>query len=155
MRSYLLWLVTVIFVCSIGHAGDIDWKHLLAETAISLPQLVLRAGIKIPIHGHFCGPNHGDQSLEPTDGLDAACKRHDACYQMRPEGLENDCACDAQLLDEVEEFLAVETSGFKHAHLAGIATFMYFSLSSCYCTKDDGSVALLKRATRKKKASCV
>lgn len=47
-------------------------------------------------HGNFCGHgNRGD--VEPIDALDAACKRHDDCYDRAQR---RSCACDRTLKQE-------------------------------------------------------
>ncbi|KAB1076162.1 hypothetical protein [Methylobacterium planeticum] len=50
-------------------------------------------------HGNYCGP--GDRGLDadgqaraPVDALDAACQRHDACYD---EARSRSCGCDRTL----------------------------------------------------------
>ncbi len=54
----------------------------------------------IPVHGNYCGIGHsgGPNALPPTDQLDAACARHDACvgYQGRFS-----CGCDIGFMQEL------------------------------------------------------
>lgn len=45
-------------------------------------------------HGNYCGKGQRGEGLPPTDDLDAACMRHDACYDTAGY---NSCACDATL----------------------------------------------------------
>lgn len=47
-------------------------------------------------HGNFCGPGDQGADSEPTDVLDAACRRHDVCY----DETERSCDCDATLRRE-------------------------------------------------------
>lgn len=48
-------------------------------------------------HGNYCGRGNRGPGVPPTDELDAACMRHDACYDQagRPS-----CRCDAELRRE-------------------------------------------------------
>jgi hypothetical protein len=48
-------------------------------------------------HGNYCGKGQRGEGLPPTDGLDAACMRHDACYDTAGY---HSCACDAALKRE-------------------------------------------------------
>lgn len=49
-------------------------------------------------HGNFCGYGSRVGALEPTDDLDAACKRHDECYEAAGQRA---CACDRDLRRDV------------------------------------------------------
>ena len=49
-------------------------------------------------HGNYCGPGDRGRGKPGIDALDEACRRHDACYDAA--GI-RDCACDAQLKQEV------------------------------------------------------
>lgn len=48
-------------------------------------------------HGNYCGVGQRGEGLPPTDALDAACMRHDACYDSA--GYKS-CACDVTLKRE-------------------------------------------------------
>jgi len=48
-------------------------------------------------HGNYCGKGQRGEGLPPTDDLDAACMRHDACYDTAGY---SSCACDATLKRE-------------------------------------------------------
>ena len=48
-------------------------------------------------HGNYCGKGQRGEGLPPTDDLDAACMRHDACYDTAGY---RSCACDAALKRE-------------------------------------------------------
>lgn len=48
-------------------------------------------------HGNYCGKGQRGEGLPPTDDLDAACMRHDACYDTAGY---NSCACDTTLKRE-------------------------------------------------------
>lgn len=45
-------------------------------------------------HGNYCGAGQRGEGLPPTDQLDAACMRHDACYDAAGYA---SCACDQVL----------------------------------------------------------
>ncbi|HEY8564718.1 MAG TPA: hypothetical protein VIL65_04405 [Beijerinckiaceae bacterium] len=49
-------------------------------------------------HGNYCGHGSKGTGLPAADDLDAACQRHDACYDQAGY---RSCACDAKLRDEV------------------------------------------------------
>jgi hypothetical protein len=48
-------------------------------------------------HGNFCGTATRVGVVEPVDELDAACKRHDDCYDISGH---RSCTCDRQLKRE-------------------------------------------------------
>ncbi|AWN37941.1 phospholipase A2 family protein [Methylobacterium radiodurans] len=48
-------------------------------------------------HGNYCGKGQRGEGLTPTDDLDAACMRHDACYDTAGY---SSCACDTALKRE-------------------------------------------------------
>lgn len=48
-------------------------------------------------HGNYCGTGQRGEGLPPIDALDAACMRHDACYDAAGY---SSCACDATLKRE-------------------------------------------------------
>ena len=52
---------------------------------------------KALFHGNYCGAGQQGEGLPPTDDLDAACMRHDACYDTAGY---RSCACDAALKRE-------------------------------------------------------
>ena len=79
-----------------------------------------------PIHGNYCGL--GNRGGPPVDSLDAACKRHDDCYDTVGRAA---CSCDKRLATEAG-FLAglgsdLDSSGREKAAL--IASF--FSSTPC------------------------
>lgn len=49
-------------------------------------------------HGNYCGTGQRGDGLAPTDALDAACQRHDACYDAAGY---RSCGCDVTLKREV------------------------------------------------------
>ncbi len=48
-------------------------------------------------HGNYCGKGQRGEGLPPTDDLDAACMRHDACYDAAGY---SSCTCDVTLKRE-------------------------------------------------------
>jgi hypothetical protein len=48
-------------------------------------------------HGNFCGAGSRLGAFDPTDELDAACKRHDECYDLNGR---RSCGCDRTLRRE-------------------------------------------------------
>lgn len=55
----------------------------------------------VPFHGNWCGPSHGGG--QPIDELDAACMRHDQCYDQNGYF---DCQCNRNLLNEIDSLIA-------------------------------------------------
>ena len=51
------------------------------------------------LHGNYCGPGN-NAPLAPTDALDAACARHDACT---PDGALPSKACNLRLQVDAEQ----------------------------------------------------
>lgn len=63
-----------------------------AQEVIQTPR-----GPGLLIHGNYCGPGNRGPAFKPIDALDAACMRHDACYDTAGY---SSCACDATLRRE-------------------------------------------------------
>jgi hypothetical protein len=61
-------------------------------------------------HGNYCGRGQRGEGLPPIDDLDAACMRHDACYDAagRPS-----CACDAALKREASVVADSESASLE------------------------------------------
>ncbi|TWU40042.1 hypothetical protein Q31b_33860 [Novipirellula aureliae] len=88
----------------------------------------------MPVHGNYCGPGHGDPTYRtpPRDPVDAACMRHDQCYDRSGYF---DCNCDRRLVGELAG--AVGRPGLDEAaRTAGLGAMAYFSTSTCVCRKD-------------------
>ena len=75
-------------------AGPLLLAGCLAAPALAQPAAL--GGPKVLIHGNYCGPGN-NAPLPPTDALDAACARHDACTPSR--GLPSQ-ACNLRLEHE-------------------------------------------------------
>jgi hypothetical protein len=85
----------------------------------------------ITLHGNFCGPDHPHVStgsslsnvielmkIKPRDDLDAACQRHDICYEVFGFF---DRECDRSLVDNVRFIDFPEAPSAAHCHgLKGI-----------------------------------
>ncbi|WP_054860108.1 phospholipase [Gracilibacillus sp. JCM 18860] len=67
----------------------------------------------IPKGYNWCGPGCSGPGA-PINEVDAACKRHDECYQRNP----NRCACDKAFLHQIRSMVNHRTEkGGRHAHL--------------------------------------
>lgn len=87
-----------------------------------------------PVHGHYCGPGHGDSSYRtpPRDPVDAVCMEHDKCYDDK--GYLH-CDCDRELLSKMPGAIAAPGSD-EPAKLAGVATIGWFATSPCDCKRE-------------------
>lgn len=56
----------------------------------------LAQGPALPVHGNWCGPNHG--AGPALDALDDACMRHDYCTMQVGRF---DCGCDLAFMNEL------------------------------------------------------
>jgi hypothetical protein len=54
-------------------------------------------GATLLFHGNYCGPGNRGPGVPPTDALDRACARHDACT---PDAGLPTCACNDRLRAE-------------------------------------------------------
>ena len=82
-------------------------------------------GDAFAICGHYCGPGHPKNTattVKPTDGLNAACRAHDAC--IRRQGFA--CSCDQDLTNAI-------LKGRTRLQLSKIegAIVTYFAASPC------------------------
>lgn len=79
----------------------------------------------LPVHGNWCGPGHGGG--QPVDELDAACMRHDQCYDRN--GYFN-CRCNQALVNEIDHLIA---NGRLSGRTAAKALLIrgWFSVSPC------------------------
>jgi hypothetical protein len=50
-----------------------------------------------PIHGNYCGYGNRGYNRAPVDQLDAACRKHDLCYDQQHQA---SCYCDKTLASE-------------------------------------------------------
>lgn len=78
----------------------------------------------VPIHGYFCGPGYPGltgktkeervqelEAISPFDDVDAACKRHDICYERDGFGSR---ACDGALHRDLKRLqLNIRCSGLR------------------------------------------
>jgi hypothetical protein len=92
-------------------------------------------GMAFPVHGNWCGPNHGAGPV--LDLLDAACMRHDMCVAQA--GL-LDCGCDLAFMDELRH------GPWPNPMLATKARAVYEIIAIAPCTDPDGHRFKLSRA---------
>lgn len=82
------------------------------------------------VYGNWCGPGRPEDIHnvpEPADHLDAACMRHDKCYDE--EGY-FECKCDAKLVSEIDNSLL--QGRYKHQTLVAARSIKaHFSVSPC------------------------
>jgi hypothetical protein len=71
-------------------------RALAIVLALMLVAPAAAQGLALPVHGNWCGPNHGAGPI--LDALDDACFRHDFCaVQNGPF----DCGCDLAFMSEL------------------------------------------------------
>ncbi|GGD33052.1 hypothetical protein [Sinisalibacter lacisalsi] len=84
-------------------------------------------GMAFPVHGNWCGPNHG--AGPALDLLDAACQRHDLCIAQT--GL-LDCGCDLVFMDELRN------RPWPNPVMAAKARAVYEVIAMAPCRDPDG-----------------
>ncbi len=57
-------------------------------------------------HGNFCGHGNRGDDLAPTDELDAACKRHDVCF----DETNRSCSCNTALRRDAYRVAELKTA---------------------------------------------
>lgn len=80
-----------------GPANDLNSGGRPQEDPLPDSSIIDAVTGKDLYHGNYCGVGQRGEGLAPTDSLDAACQRHDACYDAA--GFRS-CACDAALKRE-------------------------------------------------------
>ena len=80
-----------------GPVNDLNPSGRPEEPPLPRPDLGAVLAGKALFHGNYCGAGQQGEGLAPTDALDAACQRHDACYDAAGY---RSCACDAALKRE-------------------------------------------------------
>lgn len=80
-----------------GPVNDLNPSGRPEEPPLPRPDLGAVLAGKALFHGNYCGAGQQGEGLAPTDALDAACQRHDACYDTAGY---RSCACDAALKRE-------------------------------------------------------
>lgn len=80
-----------------GPANELNPSGRVEEPAPPKGDLGQVVAGKELFHGNYCGKGQRGEGLPPTDDLDAACMRHDACYDTAGY---SSCACDATLKRE-------------------------------------------------------
>lgn len=58
-------------------------KEVTKTAAASKATEAKKGKFKLPLHGNYCGPDHGDltKNPKPVDTLDAICRKHDIGYK--------------------------------------------------------------------------
>lgn len=79
-----------------------------------------------PFHGNYCGL--GNRGGPPVDALDAACKRHDDCYDARERAA---CSCDKALAAEATLLTALDSGLTISAREKAALTAAFFSATPC------------------------
>lgn len=92
-------------------------------------------GPSFPVHGNWCGPNHGAGPI--LDALDDACMRHDHCV-MQVGRL--DCGCDLAFMDELAQ------RPWPNPYLATKARAVYEAIALTPCNDPEGQNLKLSRA---------
>lgn len=80
-----------------GPANDLNPSGQAEAPAPPKGDLGKVAAGKELFHGNYCGKGQRGEGLPPIDALDAACMRHDACYDTAGY---SSCACDTALRRE-------------------------------------------------------
>lgn len=77
-----------------GPANDLNPSGRAPETPLPGGSPLDAVSGRDLYHGNYCGVGQRGDDLPPTDALDAACQRHDACYAAAGY---RSCACDRTL----------------------------------------------------------
>ncbi len=80
-----------------GPANDLNPSGRPQEAPLPGSSIIDAVTGKELYHGNYCGAGQRGDGLAATDSLDAACQRHDACYDAAGY---RSCACDAALKRE-------------------------------------------------------
>lgn len=96
---------------------------------IALSVSGMNAQASVPVHGRWCGPQHGGG--EPIDAVDAVCRDHDQCYERK--GYFN-CACDRELIARLPD--AIRRTNTASGKAAGASVARYFQSAGCQCRKE-------------------
>ncbi|HHC29867.1 MAG TPA: hypothetical protein ENK80_04820 [Rhodobacterales bacterium] len=92
-------------------------------------------GLAIPVHGNWCGPNHGAGPI--LDALDDSCFRHDFCVFQRGRG---DCGCDLAFMSELR------ARAWPSPGLAEKARAVYEAIAMTPCRDPAGQREKMSRA---------
>lgn len=77
-----------------GPANDLTEVDRPDEPPLPKADLAQVLEGKALFHGNYCGAGQRGEGLPPTDDLDAACLRHDACFDAAGH---RSCACNVRL----------------------------------------------------------
>ena len=76
-----------------GPANELNTGDARATEKLPEGDVTAAATGRDLFHGNFCGYGNRGYGLAPTDALDAACKRHDECFDKT----DRSCSCNAAL----------------------------------------------------------
>ena len=76
-----------------GPANELNTGDARATERLPEGSVAAAATGRALFHGNFCGYGNRGYALAPTDALDAACKRHDECFDRTNRS----CSCNADL----------------------------------------------------------
>lgn len=118
-----------------GRAGKI-WA-LVEAFALEFVMPLVEAGMEMPMHGYYCGPNYGDANFtqNPKDELDNVCMIHDQCYDSDGQF---SCDCDEAMIRDL-------LLGFREAKFEGrqyfkaLGSLVYFTLAECNEQTEDSN----------------
>ena len=113
-------------------------RIIMGVGVVGLLLLLLAPGAEAqPMHGNWCGADHGKTGDPITSTLDEACMQHDKCYVARGPG---DCKCDRALLSRAESIATSTRSEGERA--AALAVVAYYRVAPCSPVSKDKSVVL-------------
>lgn len=110
-----------------GRAGKI--MSLIENIAMEFIMPLVEAGMEMPMHGKYCGPNYGDAGFsdDPVDELDAVCMLHDRCYIDHGQF---DCDCDEIMIRDL--LVNFREGNFKgEQYFKALGSLVYFILAQC------------------------
>jgi hypothetical protein len=142
----------VLFLCNAqGHAQRV-YK--------TFPEMILDAvanGLSVKLYGNYCGPNYGDLSYKtaPLDMLDQACLDHDRCYDSRHHGLQQSCACDVKMIEDIIEAFDKDETLRAQAFIVGVTMDSWLRQSPCVCRRESGVLESLGNPKLVDKNKCV
>ena len=108
-------------------------RTILLGLAVSLFAATAEAGTALPVHGNWCGPSHGGGAV--LDPLDAACRRHDICFDNTRTF---DCGCDLEFMDELRR----RSWPSQALYLKGRAVYEAIAVVPCFGTTQQQATKL-------------
>jgi len=109
--------------------------RMLVLFATMMAGPALAQGPALPVHGNWCGPNHGAGPI--VDALDDACMRHDYCTMQLGR---LDCGCDLAFMTELRQ------RAWPNPAMAGKARAVYEAIALTPCDGAPGQQAKFELA---------